>query len=570
MDNSVDDVKDASTIEGFLCPFCIQDLGDVIRLQNHVESCHKQDDILRGLIDRAKQKIFKGDRTHSATSCTLSNNDESSLNNRQANDAVIFTEKPNCATSKLTVHIQEPGTSRSHNQYFFECRGHYIDETTVQTNKLIMRLDKLINQGPQEKHGRKDFEKETVSWLSDNDVKNCQICMAAFHSFSRRRHHCRLCGRIMCGTCSVFLTFVEARKIILSFLGKLINPVYSANYTEDFSLSEEDKTEALDDNSKVMHSLRNNFMSVFKNTGLVSMRNKSEKLMFFTFSKQKDDITGSEKLGDNEKLRLCMNCFIILDRWKEKIERVVTPHPLIPLYEELCDLLREMHKLAPSYLRMAESLGKGETLYTLELAEQLRQKIYDLKRQIDSLSSKIEVMGINEESEKTNQRELDLQKQIRCLSLKTIQEVVCQLSPLPTEDEYKKLKEKRSVEAAHQAELEYKSHYSHSSPTLQGLACQTKKEVAVAQQQLTETPLIMQARQEGEGWVPGFNHRFNPFAEENLITDPIEEQMFNIKGFLSQAIKDGRMEEVRMLEQNLKDLQDELDRKKTSSNINKI
>lgn len=107
-----------------------------------------------------------------------------------------------------------------------------------------MRLDKLINQGPIEGHGRKgsltsfhitlmsyfcfminirdswsedinflDFEKETVSWLADSEVKNCQICCASFHHFSRRRHHCRLCGSIMCGSCSVFLTFSEARKI---------------------------------------------------------------------------------------------------------------------------------------------------------------------------------------------------------------------------------------------------------------------------------------------------------------------------------------------------------------------
>ncbi len=38
-------------------------------------------------------------------------------------------------------------------------------------------------------------------WVPDDALKNCMECGAEF-SFSRRRHHCRHCGRLICPTCS--------------------------------------------------------------------------------------------------------------------------------------------------------------------------------------------------------------------------------------------------------------------------------------------------------------------------------------------------------------------------------
>eukprot|EP00949_MAST-11_sp_MAST-11-sp1_P005140 g5140.t1 len=38
-------------------------------------------------------------------------------------------------------------------------------------------------------------------WQRDEDVSNCPHCMAQFGLF-RRKHHCRYCGRVVCGKCS--------------------------------------------------------------------------------------------------------------------------------------------------------------------------------------------------------------------------------------------------------------------------------------------------------------------------------------------------------------------------------
>ena len=38
-------------------------------------------------------------------------------------------------------------------------------------------------------------------WLPDKDAKQCMICSIKFTTFNRR-HHCRYCGRVICGNCS--------------------------------------------------------------------------------------------------------------------------------------------------------------------------------------------------------------------------------------------------------------------------------------------------------------------------------------------------------------------------------
>jgi len=41
------------------------------------------------------------------------------------------------------------------------------------------------------------------SWVSDDVRPSCTICSRKFHFVSRRRHHCRLCGDVICKSCYV-------------------------------------------------------------------------------------------------------------------------------------------------------------------------------------------------------------------------------------------------------------------------------------------------------------------------------------------------------------------------------
>uniref|UniRef100_A0A183J827 FYVE-type domain-containing protein n=1 Tax=Soboliphyme baturini TaxID=241478 RepID=A0A183J827_9BILA len=55
------------------------------------------------------------------------------------------------------------------------------------------------------------FEKEVVLWMKDSEASSCGSCGCQF-SLRKRRHHCRLCGCVMCSSCSKFITFNFARK----------------------------------------------------------------------------------------------------------------------------------------------------------------------------------------------------------------------------------------------------------------------------------------------------------------------------------------------------------------------
>ena len=52
------------------------------------------------------------------------------------------------------------------------------------------------------------LEQSVVPWKKDEDEKRCVQCGRGF-GVRRRRHHCRLCGGIICKQCSHFMTLGE-------------------------------------------------------------------------------------------------------------------------------------------------------------------------------------------------------------------------------------------------------------------------------------------------------------------------------------------------------------------------
>lgn len=69
-------------------------------------------------------------------------------------------------------------------------RDNFVSESAVTTNKLIIRLDKLVNQCPTDTSKRRglkafpvisaDFEREVVPWGPDSESSNCTTCAAKF------------------------------------------------------------------------------------------------------------------------------------------------------------------------------------------------------------------------------------------------------------------------------------------------------------------------------------------------------------------------------------------------------
>ena len=65
-------------------------------------------------------------------------------------------------------------------------------EQSVTTNGLLWPLSPMRNQ-------RKELEQSVVRWEEDATVLQCPFCQQEFTNYTFRRHHCRLCGRVICG-----------------------------------------------------------------------------------------------------------------------------------------------------------------------------------------------------------------------------------------------------------------------------------------------------------------------------------------------------------------------------------
>lgn len=46
---------------------------------------------------------------------------------------------------------------------------------------------------------RKTLEQSVVGWQDDAEVTRCPFCQQEFSTYTFRRHHCRTCGRVVCG-----------------------------------------------------------------------------------------------------------------------------------------------------------------------------------------------------------------------------------------------------------------------------------------------------------------------------------------------------------------------------------
>ena len=107
------------------------------------------------------------------------------------------------------------GCSRDHTNSFLTMRRKNVDKAHLEVSRLEKRLTKLTQllANPVEdvtgsngsiltlagqKNQRKILEQSVVAWEDDAKVLKCPFCQQEFGSWTFRRHHCRLCGRVVC------------------------------------------------------------------------------------------------------------------------------------------------------------------------------------------------------------------------------------------------------------------------------------------------------------------------------------------------------------------------------------
>ncbi|OIW32308.1 hypothetical protein CONLIGDRAFT_572669 [Coniochaeta ligniaria NRRL 30616] len=112
------------------------------------------------------------------------------------------------------------GFLRDHSETFFAVRRKKVERQNLEIARLEKRLTKLttlLANPPEElpatpggsllspvatlagqKNQRKLIEQSVVTWEEDAKVAKCPFCQQEFGSWTFRRHHCRICGRVVC------------------------------------------------------------------------------------------------------------------------------------------------------------------------------------------------------------------------------------------------------------------------------------------------------------------------------------------------------------------------------------
>lgn len=205
-------------------------------------------------------------------------------------------------------------------------------ELLAETNRLVIRLDKLLRVVS--KPDRKSIEQSIVEWIDDSAVKLCPFCAKSFN-ISRRKHHCRLCGSIMCQSCTNFLLVQTARKYVDSLI-----KYNQKNITNDEELNE----------------------------------------------------------TKEEPLKICNYCSDVLDKKYASFLNHNSKSKLAYFHNELVLLREEIGPLLEQYKKMCDSLHKGERTFTLKEAQDLRKNLNESTDRFRKLNLNVTAVTQSQES----------------------------------------------------------------------------------------------------------------------------------------------------------------------------
>jgi rabenosyn-5 len=108
------------------------------------------------------------------------------------------------------------GLERDHFAEFAKIRQKHVDRERMEVSRLEKRLTKLTQllanpppvdetpttgswfSLPGAKNQRKALEQSIITWEEDAKVPNCPFCQQEFSTYTFRRSHCRMCGRVVC------------------------------------------------------------------------------------------------------------------------------------------------------------------------------------------------------------------------------------------------------------------------------------------------------------------------------------------------------------------------------------
>ena len=268
-------------------------------------------------------------------------------------------------------------------------------------------------------------------------VKLCPSCARAFN-IARRKHHCRLCGSVMCQDCSEFVDFNLCRR--------LINPStlasYKLNERPGWNLAvsrgqADTRSEAGGRRSSGLFKLRRSRSRESLGSAMIS------------------GVMADNRLKD--EFRCCGYCKSLLSH-RDLLMELASSEPIIAqFYSKLREYIRQGEEMNPQYLAMYDSLMAGESNYHSSDVKTLRVKLLKVAENIDLMSKKIQALGVDNSNQEAQEgmakaRRFALQDQVRRASINFIKETLVGLPSLPSDEELAKIQERRKMEIARQLE----------------------------------------------------------------------------------------------------------------------
>jgi len=100
---------------------------------------------------------------------------------------------PSSDTPKVTSDVFVMGSSEANESSIVAHAQHRLNMAVLNDISLVIDSQNIA--------------KQTLvlqeNWVPDEQRPSCSICSRKFHFMCRRRHHCRLCGDVVCKTCYV-------------------------------------------------------------------------------------------------------------------------------------------------------------------------------------------------------------------------------------------------------------------------------------------------------------------------------------------------------------------------------
>lgn len=214
-----------------------------------------------------------------------------------------------------------------------------------------------------------------------------------------------------------------------------------------------------------------------------------------SFSPTAPEPTDSKK--PEEPFRVCEHCLRLLNNRKEMQDSRTYRPPVTLYYDKIEQLKRDIEPDTKMYEKIIGRLFEGDAIYTLADASALRAKIGRTAEMIDAYSKSILSLQCP-----VGSREEALKKAIRLACIKYIKEELLTLSPLPLEDEIKRLQDKRRMETEMRIERERR----------------------LAMEAIERTELA------GAGSLPVTNSRLNQIAASGVISPNLQkyDQLLNL------------------------------------------